>query len=180
VRFLVAAAAAVAVLACAGVRAQGTAQAQEHEVKAAFLFKFPAFVEWPGQPGPEVPFVIAVVSAPEIAAELRALAQGRSFNGRPIQVREAAEANGVQGANMVFVGRAAGARLAPIARGLSGAPVLLVSESPGALEQGSMINFVLSEGRVRFDVALDSADAAKLRINARLLAVANSVRGARL
>lgn len=178
-RFLVAAAAAVAVLACAGVRAQGPAQAQEHEVKAAFLFKFPAFVEWPGQPGPEVPFVIAVVGAPEIAAELRALAQGRSFNGRPIQVREPAE-NGVQGAHMVFVGRAAGARLVPIARAVAGAPVLLVSESPGALEQGSMINFVLSEGRVRFDVALDTADAAKLRINARLLAVANSVRGARL
>lgn len=179
-RLLAAAAAALLVLACSGAAAQGPAQAQEHEVKAAFLFKFPAFVEWPVKPGPEVPFVIAVVDAPEIAAELRALAQGRRINERPIQVREAAAAGGVQGAHMVFVGRAAAARLAPIARSLAGAPVLLVSESPGALEEGSMINFVLSDGRVRFDVALDTADAARLRINARLLAVAHTVRGARL
>jgi hypothetical protein len=58
--------------------------------------------------------------------------------------------------------------------------VLLVTEWPGALEQGSMINFLLSDGRVRFEVALDKADAGRLRISSRLLAVAVSVRGGRL
>jgi len=155
-------------------------QAQEHEVKAAFLFKFPAFVEWPAKPGPQVPFVIAVAGAPQIAAELRLLAEGRTLEGRPIQVRELAEGEGALGANMVFVGHAASARLPQLARALAGAPVLLVGESPGALEQGAMINFVLSEGRVRFDVALDSADSAKLRISSRLLGVAHRVRGPKL
>jgi hypothetical protein len=178
-RLLAAAAAAFLVLACSGAGAQAP-QAQEHEVKAAFLFKFPAFIEWPAKPGPEVPFVISVVGAPEVAAALRSLAQGRSIDGRPIQVREPGDANGVQGAHMVFVGRNAGARLPLLARALAGMSVLVVAESPGALDEGAMINFVLSEGRVRFDVALDTAEAARLRINARLLAVANFVRGAKL
>ena len=155
-------------------------QAQEHEVKAAFLFKFPAFVEWPSKPGPEVPFVIAVVGAEDVAEELRRLTRGRTHGGRAIQVREPGDAQGLNGAHMVFVGRGAAPRVPLIARSLAGAPVLLVTESPGTLDQGSMINFLLSEGRVRFEVALDRAEASRLRINSRLLAVAVSVRGARL
>lgn len=155
-------------------------QAQEHEVKAAFLFKFPAFVEWPSKPGPEVPFVIAVVGAEDVAEELRRLSRGRTHEGRAIHVREPNDAQALNGAHVVFVGRGAAARIPLVARALAGAPVLLVTESPGALDQGSMINFLLSDGRVRFEVALDRADASRLRINSRLLAVAVSVRGARL
>ena len=154
-------------------------EAQEHEVKAAFLSKFPAFVEWPTRPGPDVPFVIAVAGADDVAAELRRLTEGRRHDGRPVEVRELADAQGAMGAHMVFVGRSAAARLPAIVRGLGGRAALLVSESPGALEQGSMINFVLADSRVRFDVALDNAEAARLRISARLLAVARNVRGAR-
>ena len=154
-------------------------QAEEHAVKAAFLFKFPAFVEWPNRPGPEVPFVIAVVGAEDVAEELRTLASGRTHNGREIQVRVASDAQGGSGAHMVYVGRAAAARLPALVRALAGAPVLVVTESAGALEQGSMINFVLADGRVRFDVAMDAAEATRLRISSRLLAVARSVRGAR-
>jgi hypothetical protein len=155
-------------------------QVQEHEVKAAFLYKFPAFVEWPAQPGPEVPFVIAVVGAEDVAEELRRISRGRTHEGRAIQVREPGDAQGLNGAHMVFVGRGAAARMPLIARALAGAPVLVVSESPGALEQGSMINFLLSDGRVRFEVALDRAESGKLRISSRLLAVAASVRGGKL
>jgi hypothetical protein len=154
-------------------------EAQEHEVKAAFLSKFPAFVEWPSRPAPEVPFVIAVAGAEDVAGELRRLTEGRRHEGRVIEIREVADAQGAMGGHMVFVGRAATARLPGIVRGLSGRAVLLVSEAPGALEQGSMVNFVVSDARVRFDVALDNAEAARLRISARLLAVARSVRGAR-
>lgn len=154
-------------------------EAQEHEVKAAFLSKFPAFVEWPSRPAPEVPFVIAVAGAEDVAGELRRLTEGRRHEGRAIEIREVADTQGAMGAHMVFVGRAATARLPAIVRGLSGRAVLLVSEAPGALEQGSMVNFVVGDARVRFDVALDNAEAARLRISARLLAVARNVRGAR-
>jgi hypothetical protein len=146
---------------------------QEHEVKAAFLFKFPAYVEWPQAPAAPQPFAIAVLGDENVLAALRELARGRQLNGRPIEVRESA-----QGAHMVFVGRAERARLAQLATSLRG-PVLLVSDWPGARDQGSMINFLTVDGRVRFEVALDAAERAGLRISSRLLAVAVDVRTAR-
>ncbi len=159
--------------------AQPLPDAQEHEVKAAFLYKFPAFVEWPSRPAPEVPFVIAVMGAPQVAETLRGLAEGRRHNGRAIEIREPVDSQGVNGAHMVFVGAAVAARLPGLARALAGAPTLIVSESAGGLDQGSMINFVISDARVRFDVAVDNADARGLRISSRLLAVARNVRGGR-
>ena len=153
-------------------------QAQEHEVKAAFLYKFPAFIEWPVTPDASVPFVIAIVGAAELASELRAITRGRLHEGRRIEVREP-DAKSVQGADLVFVGRAAAAQLPQIARATAESPTLIVSEFAGALEQGSVINFVLVDGRMRFEVAVEHAQARRLGINARLLALAYGLRGGR-
>lgn len=154
-------------------------QAQEHEVKAAFLFKFPAFVEWPDGASPGRPFVIAVAGAPELAAELARIAEGRQIHGRTVRVRVLAEGESAAGAQMVFVGRES-PRLRELVRALAGGPTLIVSETPGGLEQGAMINFVPSEGRVRFEVAPGAAEKSGLRLSSRLLAVAQNVRGPRL
>jgi hypothetical protein len=154
-------------------------QPQEAEVKAAFLYKFPAFVEWPAPARPDSPFIIALYGATEIAEDLARFAQGRDVQGHPIQVRILKEGEPPAGAQMVFVGRES-ARLVSIARSLAGTPVLIVSEAPGALEQGSMINLVVSDGRVRFEVAPQTAERNGLRISSRLLAVAQSVRSPKL
>ena len=169
--------AALALLAALALAAPAWAQqAQEYEVKAAFLYKFPAFVEWPAQkPGP---FVIAVAGAPDVAEELERLAKGHTINAHPIVVKPLAEGESAAGANVLFVGRDSG-RLARLAAAVAGTPVLVVSEAPGALDQGSMINFVVSEDRVRFEVAVDAAERAGLRISPRLLAVAIDVRPGR-
>jgi hypothetical protein len=150
--------------------------ATEQEVKAAFLYKFPAFVEWPERP--HEAFVIAVAGADEIAGELARLGEGREILGRRIVVKPLREGESAAGAQMLFVGRDS-PRLAQLARSVAGQPVLVVSESPGALEQGSLVNFVLVEGRVRFEVALDAAERHGLRISPRLLALASRVRTAR-
>jgi hypothetical protein len=152
-------------------------QPLEHEVKAAFLYKFPAFIEWPAKPAPDLPFVIAVVGASDVAAELREIARGHGRDGNRIDVREIAEDQAVTGAHVVFVGRSAAVRLPLIAKATANLPVLIVGEMPNALDLGCVINFVVSEERVRFDVAFDQAEARGLRINARLLAAARRVRG---
>lgn len=163
---------------CAPLAPEGVAQtAQEHEVKAAFLSKFPAFVEWPDAASSGT-FLIQVAGAPEVAAELRQMGL-RAPGGRPVAVRELGVAQAPAPGGMVFVGRGAEGRLPHIARALAGTPTLIVSELPGALEQGAMINFMLREDRVRFEVALDSAEARGLRMNARLLALAVGVRKGR-
>jgi len=177
-RALLALMALMALLAGAGALAQEP-MAQEHEVKAAYLLKFPAFVEWPLVEASEAPFTIVLVGAERVAAELRLLAQGRRINGRPIQVTYAPPGDPLQRAEMVFVGRSAAASLDSIAGELAGQHTLIVAEAQGSLAQGAVLNFVLSEGRVRFEVSQAAAEARGLRVSSRLLALATRVQPGR-
>jgi hypothetical protein len=151
------------------------AQALEQQVKAAFLFRFLSFVEWPphalGAPG--APLVIAVLGADDLHSELQTIVAGRTVNDRPVAVQRVKEGERPSRAHVLFVGRNASSRL----RGLATVPdLLLVSESEGALEQGALINFLIRDERVRFEVAPDEAERRGLRIGARMLAVALHVK----
>lgn len=156
------------------------AQPREHEVKAAFLFKFPSFVEWPQGGLREGPMVIGIVGAEDVAAQLEAIVPGRSVQGRPITVRQLREGDSLEGVHLLFVGRGARAALREAVRAAPVKPLLIVCEWDGALEQGAVVNFVSTEGRVRFEVALDNAERRGLRISPRMLSVAQSVRPGRL
>ena len=147
----------------------------EHEVKAAFLFNFLPFIEWPQEalaaPGH---LVVGVLAADEIAAELQRAVPGRSVGGRAVAVRRLEEGEPPAGVHLLFRGRARDAgRLAP------GVPIAIACDWPAALEQGCAINFVESAGRIRFEVDLRNAERRRVRISARMLAVAQAVRGAR-
>lgn len=163
-------------VACA---AGAQAPPQEHEVKAAFLYKFLSFVEWPAQSfaRADSPIVIGVLGADEVHASLEQAVQGRLAQNRPVQVRRLKDGERPAGLQVLFVGRAATASLPKLAP----APgVLVVAEAEGALDQGAMINFLRSEGRVRFEVAPEAAERRGLRISSRMLAVAQHVKPGRL
>ncbi|MEO8751287.1 MAG: YfiR family protein [Casimicrobiaceae bacterium] len=157
----------------------GAGVATERGVKAAFLYKFPAFVEWPEASfaRAESPFVIAVVDAHEIAVELGQITAGRQIQEHPVEIREVRGTDPLTGAHMVFVGRGEPARLQQIARATQNKAVLVASEQEGALDLGSNINLVLREGRVRFEVGLDGAEKRGLKLSSRMLALALQVRG---
>jgi hypothetical protein len=148
--------------------------ASEHAVKAAFLYKFAGYVEWPQMafPSAESPLVIAVAGAEDVAAELEKLVPGRTINGRRIAVKRLKEPEGLQGVHVLFVGRTV-----PNARSLlrtaQDAGVLTVSES--GLDSGAVINFVVADNRVSFEVSLDAAERGGHRISSRMLAVARRV-----
>ena len=77
---------------------------------------------------------------------------------------------------MLFIGKTESARLNQLAQSAQPRSILTVTESDGALAHGSVINFVLNDGRVRFEIALDSAEKSGLKLSSRLLAVAQEVR----
>lgn len=157
------------------------AQPQEHEVKAAFVFKFLSFVEFPRTALPEsAPLAIGVVGAEDLAAELEQIVAGRSVDGRRVQVTRVREGEPWTGLHLVFFGRGEAPRLRELQRLAPEQPMLVVCEWDSALDSGAVVNFVRSEGRVRFDVALDHAERRGLRISPRMLAVARMVRPARL
>lgn len=158
-------------------RAQPERLAGEHQVKAAYLYKFLGFVEWPARvfEQPQSPFVIGVVGADDLAEELATVVSQRQVNGRPAVARRLRPGDPLTGLHMLFIGRAAGARAAGLLAGARGTALLIVSESDEAFAAGSAINFVLVDNKVRFDVALASVEHNELKISSRLLGVARRV-----
>ncbi|MCD6042584.1 MAG: hypothetical protein K0R40_2187 [Burkholderiales bacterium] len=154
-------------------------QALEHEVKAAYLFRFLAFVEWPQSSflRPDSPIVIGVLGDEAVLEELRAIVPGRVVQGRPVAAVRLREGASLAGVHVLFVGREASAQLARLAPTRA---ILVVSDAERGLDQGAVVNFVRAEGRVRFEVAVDAAEQRELRISSRMLAVASSVRPGKL
>jgi hypothetical protein len=150
----------------------------ERRVKAALLYRFLNYVEWqePMQPAANAPFIIAVVGADPLAAELAEFAASRSVQNHPLFVRSLRATEPVRDAHVVFIGRGETASLSAIARSAPNA--LIVTEADDGVTQGAVINFRLVDGQVRFDVSLDAARRRGLRLSARLLSVAHAVQGA--
>ena len=161
--------------ACA--HADGDAATAEYRIKAAFLFKFLGFVDWPPAAfdRTDAPFVIGVLGAATLGHELEQIASGRQVNGHPVRVRLLGRGDPATGLQVLFVGRGEAPRLNTVEAATDSLAVLVVSESDGALALGSAINFVVVDDKVRFDVALHSINRAGLKISARLLAVARVV-----
>jgi len=152
-------------------------QATEYRVKAAFIFKFGDYIEWPAEAfrSPSSPLVIGVVGADAIADELARLSAGRVVGERPVVVRKLRHGEPLSGLHMIFIGRTSAAQLSAALAASKGQPALTIAEAEDGLRLGSMINFVIVSDKVRFDVALSPAEASRLKISSRLLAVARNV-----
>ena len=168
-----------AVLGAAPCAAQGQAAgaALERSVKAAFLYKFLGYAEFPASAFADAaaPVVIGVVGADEMAAELSRIVAGRTVNSRPVLVKTLREGEAPTGVHLLFVAGADSARVARVLKAAQPSPMLLVTESENGLQQGSVINFKIVDERVRFDVSLDAADKNNIKLSSRLLTVANHV-----
>ena len=159
--------------------AQSAADVLEYRIKAAFVCKFASYVEWPAQvfARNDSPIVIGVIAPDPVVDELARTAAGLSADGRPLVVRNLQRGDGLTSAHLVYIASAEESRLADTLAALKGRPVLVVTESSHALGLGSMINFVVVDDKVRFDIAPQAAEASRLRISARLLGVARTLIG---
>jgi hypothetical protein len=170
---------ALSVVLAGGVASPAKADtlADEYRVKAAFLYKFGSYIEWPDRSfaRADSPIAIGVMGADMLADELAQIVAGRNVNGRPVLVRRLRPGNSIAGLHVLFIGRTDRGRLAEILAAARGQALLTVTESDEALELGSMINLVVVEDKVRFDVALSPSESSNLKISARLLGVARKV-----
>jgi hypothetical protein len=153
----------------------------ERQVKAAYLLKFASFVEWPETSfaRPDSVLQIGVAGSAALAEQLEHMVAGRSVNGHPLKVRRLAAGDTLAELHILFLDnsldRAALGALMAAARGQS---LLTVSDGAEAAALGCMINFVVADDKLRFDVALRAVAPSRLRISARMLAVAHRVQGA--
>jgi len=152
----------------------------EGRVKAAFLYKFLGYTEFPASAfaEPGSPVAIGVVGADDIAAELGRIVAGRGVDDRPIVVRALREDELAGTWHLLFISGVACERAARLARAAAGA-LLVVTDCESGLPAGSVINFRIVDAQVRFDVSLDAAERKNVKLSSRLLTVANRVqRGA--
>lgn len=159
------------------VLAQTSPQADEYQVKAAFLHKFVGYIDWPPRAfqSPDSTLVIGVINADTIADNLAQLIAARPVGGRVITVRKLRRGDSLSGLHVLFIGGSDSGRLGEILVALKGQAVLTVTESEQGLTLGSVINFVVVDDKVRFDVAPPPSAPDNLKVSARLLAVARKV-----
>ncbi|MDB5911722.1 MAG: hypothetical protein JWP22_397 [Ramlibacter sp.] len=156
-------------------QAQG---AREAAIKAAFLYKFGSFVEWPAAsfPAPSTPFVIGIYGDEQVAQELAQITQGRDIDGHPVSVQRVHDSEEAAALHILFAGGARDARIRELLAAVRG-PVLTVTEGGVGARPGAVLFFLQDEGRVRFGASLTAAAARGLKLSARLLEVAQMVEG---
>jgi hypothetical protein len=147
----------------------------EDDVKAAFLYRFASFIEWPAGVGEEeAPFMIALIGDDPVGDALLVL-EGREIGGRRVEVRRVPDASQVTGAEIVYIGASKREDVDAILGALRRLPVLTVGDNDDFLDRGGMIRFVVRDRRVRFQVNRCAADREGIQISARLLRVAEAV-----
>lgn len=173
---------ALVAAAIVAVAAPAAAQSDmlERQVKAAYLYKFAGFVEWPegSFARPDSALVIGVCGADALAGQLEQSAAGHAVNGHPIAVRKLRRCDSLGalvGLHMLFIGSLERGALQDAIEASRTLALLTVSDSDDAHAQGSMVNFVVADDKLRFEVALKPVLAARMKISARMLSAAYKV-----
>jgi uncharacterized protein DUF4154 len=162
-------------LAQAGLRASDS---PEYDVKAAFLFNFAKFVEWPPSSfaGPEAPLAICVLGHDPFGTTLDNVVRGESANDRVIAVDRPQNATAARSCQILFVSASEQPRFAEILRTIDRSRTLTVSDVPGFLEAGGALRFFLAGNHVRFEINAAATERAQFRVSSKLMRVARVTR----
>jgi uncharacterized protein DUF4154 len=158
--------------------AQESAPPLEYQVKAAFLFNFAKFVEWP----PDTPrtaedaFVICVFDDEVLARALDQAVIGKTVEGRVFRMRRLQNLDDPRSCRMLYLGGNDTPRLSTLLRSIRTNAVLTVGNTRGFTRLGGIINFIMQDNRVRFEINPEAADRAGLRVSSKLLQLATIVR----
>lgn len=151
---------------------------KEYQIKAAFLYNFTKYIEWPKErfPDADSPVVIAILGDNPFGNDLIEAVAGRLVFGRQVVVVPAASDDEARAAHLLFVPAGEERRFSEMAPVLQGASVVTVGESERFFSLGGVITFVRVGDQVRFNINLAVAERDGLKLSAQLLRLATSVR----
>jgi hypothetical protein len=149
----------------------------EDSVKAAFLYRFTDYVDWPPEALRSAQFTIAVLDDEPLAASLEPILVAHRIKDHPAQVRLIHRAAEVADAQIVFLGAGDPDAHRRFIASLKNRPLLLVTEEDKGLDEGSTVNFLSVDHRLRFEISLTAAGRAGLHVSSELLSVAARVEG---
>jgi hypothetical protein len=151
---------------------------EEYQVKAVYLFNFGKFVVWPNPStaAPQASFNVCVLGRDPFGGVLDATLAGEAINNRNLSAKRIASAHEAATCQILFISSSETPRIKEILAAVQGSPMLTVSDMPGFTGNGGMIQFVLKENKVRFEVNLTAAEKAGLMLSSQLLKVATDIR----
>jgi uncharacterized protein DUF4154 len=163
--------------ALAAPRAAAQADGVEYAVKATYLYKFAPFVEWPASAfaSPAEPFVLCVAGADRVTELVEDAVRGQAVARRPIVVRHLATVTAEAHCHILYVALRGAAAVAALER-VRGTPVLTVTDAASDPRAQGIVNFVIDDNRVRFEIDLGAAADNQLVVSSKLAALALRVR----
>jgi hypothetical protein len=162
-----------------GSATQTSAQAvEESQVKAAYLYNFAKFVEWPAGvfQSPDDPTVICVIGDDRTSDVLEPAVSGKKANGRPVEARRPHSSEEFKSCQVLFIGFPDKERIAQLLNALHRSRVLTVGQSDQFISLGGMINLAIKNSTIELEIDPGASDAAGLKISSRLLVVARLVK----
>lgn len=163
-----------------GTRAGAQAPADEAQIKAAFVFNFLKFVDWPVDSfhGQQDPFIIAIVGEGDTADATERFLTAKQIGTRPIVVRRIKWDQSLAGVHAVFVADHDAKRLRHVFEAAAAGSVLSIGEGEDFAAHGGVIGLLIDDRKVRFDIDTDAAQAAGLKVSSKLLALTRIVHSA--
>jgi len=163
-----------------GVTTSGaqTLGSREYQIKAAFLYNFVKFIEWPPEafPSTNAAINLCILGEDPFGDDLEQTMQDKIINGRAMVVQRLKAVQSLQGCHVLFVSASEQKRVTQILESLKGQSVLTVSEMERFAAIGGMINFTLQENKVRFEINVDVTERAGLKVSSKLLKLATIIR----
>jgi hypothetical protein len=158
----------VLTMAMASAYAQ-SAHPTEYDVEAVYLFNFGKFVSWPQKNTPG--FVICILGENPFHSALDRTVSGERIAGKTVEDKQISETE-ISGCSILYISHSEEQRLPGIFSAIRNVPVLTVSDIPGFTQRGGMIQFVVENGKVRFQVNRAPAERCGLALSSELLKVA--------
>ena len=170
---------AIMILPSSGFEAHGqdSSISAEYLIKAGFIYNFANLVQWPTNAFAQLdsPIVIGILGEDPFGTVLDRVLAGKRVNGRAFLVKRLKSAVDLKECHILFVSSSEIAHLAEAIHFVKGMPILTIGEIPGFAKRGGIINLVLEDNKVHFEVNVEAAKEADLTISSRLLALARIV-----
>jgi hypothetical protein len=158
-----------------GAQIRYTVNPSEYQVKAKFLYSFARFVKWPDDKFADknTPITIAIVGNDPFGIDIDKTVEGKRINGRRIEIRHSQNVNIPECCHILFIGVDEEGEMAEILNRVKDKSVLTVGETEGFLQAGGILNFIIRDNKVHFNINPDAANRSGLWISAQLLKLAS-------
>ena len=152
--------------------------AAEYQLKAAFLYNFARFVEWPPEAlaVSSTTMTICVLGTDPFGGILDTVLKGKTVKGRTMEIKRGREIGSPKFCHILFISSSEKRHLAKIQKMLNGSSVLVVGEMDRFVQRGGIINFIRVKNKIRFEINPDAAEHVGLKISSKLLRLANIIR----